>query len=229
MKLYKVGGCVRDTLLHIKSKDIDYSVEASSYEEMREELLKRGCKIYLEKPEYLTIRGKLNGEDVDFVLCRKDGAYSDGRRPDDVTVGDIYDDLARRDFTVNAIAIDEDGNYLDPYNGISHLKDKILKCVGSNDRLKEDALRIVRAMRFSITKGFRLAGGLAEEISNLDTLNLLLNISSERIADELNKCLDFSLVETMLFLTEDYPTFGYRFLEILEEKKIRLTSKYLPN
>ncbi len=102
VKIYLVGGSIRDQLLGLKSKDLDYAVEAGSYEEMRDYIKENG-KIFLETPEYLTIRAHLkNGEPADFVLCRKDGEYSDGRRPDKVTPGTLYDDLARRDFTVNA-------------------------------------------------------------------------------------------------------------------------------
>src|SRR5689334_19330699 len=99
VKLYKVGGYVRDQVLGLKSKDIDYAVEAESYDAMKNHLIEKGAKIYLEQPQYFTIRGKLNDEDADFVLCRKEGKYSDGRRPDTVEIGTIYDDLARRDFT----------------------------------------------------------------------------------------------------------------------------------
>jgi tRNA nucleotidyltransferase (CCA-adding enzyme) len=227
VKLYKVGGCVRDQLLGISSKDIDYSVEAKSYAEMREELLARGCKIYLEKPEYLTIRGKLNNEDVDFVLCRKDGAYSDGRRPDEVTIGTIYDDLARRDFTINAIAIDEDGNYIDPFNGRKDLEDRIIRCVGSNDRLKEDALRILRAYRFCITKGFDLEESIKEEV--FEYWSLLDNISEERITQELNKCFESSVEHTMYTIAVRHEFFGRYLFEMCDRRGIKFNTKFYPD
>jgi len=105
IKLFEVGGHVRDGLLGIKSKDIDMAVEAPSWEAMREFVKHNTKKIFLEKEEFLTIRAMgHDGLPKDFVLCRKDGAYSDGRRPDTVEAGTIFDDLARRDFTVNAIA-----------------------------------------------------------------------------------------------------------------------------
>src|SRR6478735_1674813 len=158
-KFYQVGGCVRDSLLGVESKDIDFSVEAPSYEAMREAVIER-CggnpeSIKVDKPEFATIRAidpKLGG--VDFVLCRKDGAYSDGRRPDSVEMGTLLDDLARRDFTVNAIARADDGSLIDPFNGQADLKLRLLRCVGGVDRLREDSLRMLRAFRFAITKGF---------------------------------------------------------------------------
>jgi tRNA nucleotidyltransferase (CCA-adding enzyme) len=95
IEYFKVGGFVRDAILGVKSKDIDYAVQAPSYEAMAADIVARGGKIFYEKPEYLTIRAKMNGEDADFVLCRKEGAYSDARHPDKVEPGTIDDDLAR--------------------------------------------------------------------------------------------------------------------------------------
>src|SRR5213078_1014330 len=93
---YEVGGAVRDELLGIpldKIKDIDFAVEAKSFEDMKNDLLSKGVEIFREEPNYFTIRGRIPvdstqwrcpGKAVDFVLCRKDGRYSDGRRPDEV-------------------------------------------------------------------------------------------------------------------------------------------------
>src|SRR5687768_11467708 len=103
IRFFRVGGCVRDELLGIESKDIDFAVEADSFEAMRDAVHARCSKVFLETPEFLTIRG-LDPDigAVDFVLCRKDGPTKDGRRPEFVEPGTILDDLARRDFTVNA-------------------------------------------------------------------------------------------------------------------------------
>jgi tRNA nucleotidyltransferase (CCA-adding enzyme) len=228
VKIYKVGGCVRDELLGITSKDIDYSVEAESYDAMKSYILSLGCKIYQERPEYVTIRAKYGKEDVDFVLCRKDGAYSDGRRPDEVTIGTIYDDLARRDFTINAIAVDEEGNYLDPFNGRKDIEDKIIRCVGSTDRLKEDALRILRAYRFCITKGFELDHMLSEYMG-VGVYSLLENISAERITQELNKCFDHSLSKTFWVISTRYEFFGRYLFDMCDRRGIKFTSKYYPD
>jgi len=193
---YEVGGCVRDKFLGLDSKDIDYAVEAPSFAAMEEWVLSEGSKIFLNKPEYNTIRAKHPTlGDVDFVLCRKDGTYSDGRRPDTIEPGDIYDDLARRDFTMNAIAKRIDGSYIDPYNGIDDIGNKIIRCVGSVDRLKEDALRMIRALRFSITKGFKLDPMVMEVM--IHEADLLTSVSSERIREEMAKCFKFNTLQTL--------------------------------
>lgn len=199
-RFYTVGGFVRDKLLGKVSKDIDFSVEAASYEAMREAIIARGCDIKVDKPEFVTIRAvdpKLGG--VDFVLCRKDGTYSvDGRRPDFIEVGTLADDLARRDFTVNAMAEDEGGNIIDPHGGQRDLAAKLLRCVGNTDkRMREDSLRMLRALRFSLTKGFDLAPELASFMQNQDNVDLLHNISIERVREELLRCFDFDTLETL--------------------------------
>ena len=110
MKIYQVGGSVRDEFLNIKSKDIDYAVEADSFGDMRKYMIDNGYNIFLETPQYFTIRAKFpdshecNHLVADFALCRIDGQYSDGRRPDKVHRATIHEDLSRRDFTINAIA-----------------------------------------------------------------------------------------------------------------------------
>ena len=201
VKLYLVGGFVRDEIINVPSKDIDYAVEASSFEEMRDYIASNG-KIFLEKPEYLTIRAKMNGEYADFVLCRKESSYSDGRRSDFVEIGDIYDDLARRDFTVNAIAREPASReFIDPYNGLDDCFSKTLRCVDNcNDRFTEDSLRLLRAMRFSITKGFYLDDKIQSALKNDVLLKLLENVSKDRIRDEMNKCFKHHTLDTFKFL-----------------------------
>lgn len=201
VNLYLVGGAIRDKLLGVKSKDIDYAVEASSFEEMREYIASKGT-IFLEKPEYFTIRAKIDNEDADFVLCRKEGIYSDGRRPDSVEIGDIYDDLSRRDFTVNAIALKKDtSNFIDPYNGFDDCFSKTLRCVGNpQERFREDSLRLLRAIRFAITKGFSIDSSIHECLKDKSLVSLLGNVSKDRIRDEMNKCFKFDTQETLGYI-----------------------------
>lgn len=200
VKIYLVGGAVRDQLLGIKSKDLDYTVEASSYEEMRDYIKSRG-KIFLESPQYLTIRAHIEGKQpADFVLARKDGTYSNARRPDSVTPGTLFDDLARRDFTVNAIAYDEEkGTYIDPFDGQADLKTMTLKCVGkAEERFTEDALRVLRALRFKITKKFEIHDFTEHAMYSKEIVELLSkNISVDRKRDEMYKCFAFDTVATM--------------------------------
>lgn len=201
MRLYKVGGFVRDKILGVKSHDLDYAVECPSFEQMREDIIELGGEIFLETPQFFTIRAKLNGEVADFVLCRKESQYMDGRHPDRVEVGTIYDDLARRDFTMNAIALCEDGTYIDPHNGMFDIDCKLVRCVGNTeDRFNEDALRMLRAIRFSITKGFAIDYDIDECLYSWDFVNLLKNVSIERIREEFYKCFACDTPKTLCIL-----------------------------
>jgi tRNA nucleotidyltransferase/poly(A) polymerase len=207
VKAYLVGGTVRDRLLGIRSNDIDYAVEAESYDAMREWIVAQGSTIFLEKPEYVCIRALRPGKKpADYVLCRKDGYYSDGRHPDTVTPGTLADDLARRDFTVNAIAYDEDEEvYIDPHDGMRDLAQRQLKCVGTpEERFKEDALRMLRAVRFSITRDLSITYSVSKSLKDSALCQLLTKVSEERRREELTKCCAKDSVQTMRLLVE-YP------------------------
>lgn len=204
IKLYRVGGFVRDEILGIRSKDLDFAVEAPSYEAMVEWVRNQG-EIYLESPQFWTVRAHIKDKlPADYVLCRKDGQYSDGRRPDSVSVGTLYDDLSRRDFTMNAIAVDEEsGEYIDPFNGISDLKLGLIRCVGkAYDRFFEDSLRLLRAIRFKITKGFALDNEIQECLRNEELADRLANVSDERKREELHKCLAKDTIATLDILSK---------------------------
>ena len=225
MKMYTVGGCVRDEILGLKSKDIDFTVvlderdlrnsgvedETDLFKKMVFELHNRGFKIHVEHPEHLTVRAQFPKghpspvRDADFVLARKEGAYSDGRRPDTVQPGTLHDDLARRDFTMNAIAKDTDGNLIDPFGGIKDIENKIIRAVGSPmERFNEDSLRMLRAVRFKVTKGFLLDHDIMQALHNEELLTKLGNVSSERVMDELNKMLHFDTLRSLKVL-ESFP------------------------
>lgn len=200
---YQVGGSVRDALMGLVSKDIDYAVEAVSFDAMRDAILQRGGEIFLETPKFFTIRAKVPTLGAcDFVLCRIDGAYADGRHPETVTVGTIYDDLARRDFTMNAIAKREDGRIIDPYHGVGDITAKRIIAVGlPSERFTEDGLRMLRAIRFAITKGFIIDYAihvlLADETFFLPRLT---GVSQERIREELHKCFLHDTLHTLQYL-----------------------------
>jgi len=238
MEAFEVGGCVRDEILGVKSKDIDFSVvledsdmpapgttvtEPDPFVIMRNNLVKDGFKIFVETPEHFTIRAQFpasyefkgfdpssnrmvseprKGLTADFVLARIEGPYSDGRRPDWVKPGELLDDLRRRDFTMNAIAKDARGTLIDPFDGVQDINDRVIRAVGSaHDRLVEDALRAVRALRFSVTKGFRIDKELEFAMQTQSVLDALVNkISDERISDELSKMFKFDTVESLLAL-----------------------------
>lgn len=205
-KFYQVGGCVRDELMGVKSKDIDYSVEAPSYEAMRNAILDRGGRIFVENPEFFTVRAKVPQMGAcDFVLCRRDGEYTDGRRPDEVLAGSLMDDLARRDFTMNAIAKDEGGTIIDPFNGQRDIEGKTIRCVGlAEQRFTEDALRLLRAIRFSITKSMAMHVSIQDCLRNPKIVKRLASVSVERVSDELTKALACSTLGTLTLL-ERFP------------------------
>lgn len=205
-QIYLVGGAVRDKILGLKPKDFDYCVIAGSYEEMRQIIIDRGGEIFLETPQYFTIRAKVpDFGSADFVLARKEGSYSDGRRPDYVEVGDLKSELSRRDFTMNAIAQDEDGNLIDPFNGQEDIQDKVIRCVGNaSHRFNEDKLRLLRAFRFSITKKFRLDGLIQICLESDSMIAGLKGVSTERIREELTKCFEFNTYDTLIEL-ETWP------------------------
>lgn len=221
MEFHEVGGCVRDELLGVPSKDIDFAVEARSFAEMERFLVGEGFTVFLRTPEFLTIRARfprnraifgredMESTTADFVLCRKDGAYSDGRRPDEVIPGTIFDDLARRDFTINAMARNlRTGEILDPFNGQQHLNDRLLVAVGSaEERFREDALRSLRAIRFMVTKGFRANIDIIEALKSEWLPPLLASVSRERVRDEMRKAFAKDTVRTLDLLWSLTPEF----------------------
>lgn len=223
VRIYEVGGTIRDRLLGVDNKDRDFAVEAESWEAMRDHVHSIADRIFLEKPEHLTIRaaiptgeigkkGKVITEARDFVLCRKDGPYSDGRRPDWTEPGTIYDDLARRDFTVNAMAVDlETGDLIDPHGGQADLDRRLLRCVGSTeDRFSEDSLRILRAIRFSLTKGLHLHASIERALLTDDAVRWsehLRSVSIERVQEELRKCFRHNTPATLRLLGGIHPAY----------------------
>jgi tRNA nucleotidyltransferase (CCA-adding enzyme) len=207
VKFYQVGGSVRDKLLGVESKDIDLVAESPSFDAMVAEVEARGGKIYQPRPEYFTVRCKMPFQgvvrDVDVVMARREGFYTDGRRPDSVEPGTLYDDLMRRDFTVNAMAFDESGELVDPHGGQEDLTMGLLRTVGrARDRFTEDSLRLLRAVRFSITRDFELHMNIRDCLSDFSMLCLLQNVSVERVRDELYKCFKHDTLKTLTFLND---------------------------
>ncbi len=207
-QLFEVGGCVRDDLLGVDSKDVDFSVVGpQSFAEMRDELVRRGFKVFVESEETVTVRAKVPASmpelqartDVaDFVLARKESTESDGRRPEVVEVGTLEDDLRRRDFTVNALARAMDDSLVDLFGGLDDLANMTLRFVGvPMDRLREDALRVLRGFRFLVTKGFTAAPETWEALTSPEAAELLSAVRSdgsrvvsvERMREEVNKMM----------------------------------------
>lgn len=211
MKYYMVGGCVRDRLLGQKTKDVDFAVEANSFVAMRTGILLDGFNIYMEKPEFLTIRAgvpekhplRATVKDADFVLCRAEGDYRDGRHPEFVRPGTILEDLSRRDFTVNAMALSVDGVLLDPFDGAKDCERKLLRFVGDPMvRINEDGLRVLRALRFVVTKGFRLEKATADALKSDSAAGMLSRVTEERVREEMEKMFACDTLHTLRLLDE---------------------------
>jgi tRNA nucleotidyltransferase/poly(A) polymerase len=221
-RFFKVGGAVRDELMGVRPKDIDFAVECESFDKMREAILARGGKIFVETPKFFTIRAMMPEPfgAADFVLCRKDGEYKDGRRPESVSVGTIHDDLARRDFTINAMAIDcETGEVIDNRGmGRADIACKQIRCVGEPlARFNEDALRIFRAVRFAITKKFGIESETCLAMRRFNAKDFA-GVSTERIREELLKCFAFDTFRTIDRIRDDFPELAW----VMKERGIWL-------
>lgn len=212
---FVVGGCVRDSIIGLTPHDWDICTNAKP-----EEIKKcfANFNTFDSGIKHGTISIVIDGEVYEVTTYRIDGTYSDNRRPDSVTfTSDITKDLARRDFTVNAMAYNEQYGLLDPYGGRNDLSEKIIRCVGNSDfRFNEDALRIIRALRFASVYDFVIENETSESISK--NADLLKNIAVERISVEFNKLLCGNGAEEILnkyrdviavFIPEIKPMFDY--------------------
>lgn len=183
---YAVGGAVRDCLRGESASDWDI---ASSALPKQVEAVFADCRVIETGIKHGTVTVIVGKMPIEITTLRIDGDYTDNRRPDSVEfTSDITADLSRRDFTVNAIAYSPSRGILDPFGGESDIKSGIIRCVGKPERrFNEDGLRIMRALRFASTLGYRIE----EETANAITRNrsLLRNIAAERIAKELLKLL----------------------------------------
>lgn len=183
---YVVGGCVRDSILCRKPHDWDICTSATPGEMLD---IFKDRKIIETGLQHGTVTVVVNGEPFEITTYRIDGEYSDNRRPDSVTFTDkLIEDLKRRDFTINAMAYNDDEGLIDPFNGLEDLKNKLIRCVGKpEDRFNEDALRILRAIRFACQLDFSIHSSIGWQIGYTDMVNNLRNISVERINSEFVK------------------------------------------
>lgn len=183
---YIVGGCVRDSLLGKTPKDYDITTSASPQEV---EKIFSDCRVIETGIKHGTVTVLINSMPLEITTFRIDSEYVDNRHPESVTfTKSLREDTARRDFTMNAIAYNNFTGICDFYGGETDIKNKIVRCVGNPDlRFNEDALRIMRAIRFSSVLGFEIEENTRSSI--FKNKELLKNISSERIAAELVKLL----------------------------------------
>lgn len=193
---YLVGGCVRDTVLGLRPNDYDICTNATP-EEVKKVF--SGNVIVTDGEKHGTITVFYGKDNVDITTYRIDGAYADHRHPDSVEfVSSVINDLARRDFTVNAMAVGLDGSIDDPFDGIGDIKRKVIRCVGDpNERFKEDPLRMLRAFRFSAKLGFLIDPSTLKGIRK--NAYLIKKISHERVMKEMEGIMihDPGIIEAM--------------------------------
>ena len=182
---YLVGGAVRNLYAGLKEADYDFATDAKP-----EEVMKLFRKVIPTGIKHGTVTVLFYSHRLEVTTFRTDGDYTDGRRPDKVHfTPSVYEDLKRRDFTINSMAYDlVTGELLDPHGGRDDLEGKIIRAIGKpSERFEEDALRIMRACRFSSQLEFSIEAstldGMKEKASNLSS------VSAERIRDELEKIL----------------------------------------
>jgi len=232
-KFYEVGGCVRDEILMLKSKDIDY-VAVPSEDLLRDVssahtmfnilegyLKEEGFELFLVTPDCFTIRAKFPKEHkhegvADFVMARKEIGYIPDTRQPMVVPGTLYDDLERRDFTLNALAKDENGEIIDYFNGLKALECGVLITpLLAEKTMLDDPLRLLRAFRFSITKGFVISTPIMLTCSMDSVVEKLEQVvSQERIRDEVFKMMKHDTLKT-LELFEKIRTLNPKLLEIM--------------
>lgn len=207
-RAYAVGGCIRDTLLGEIPNDWDVTTSALPEEVLEvfgdERTIPTGLK-------HGTVTVMKNRSPIEITTFRIDGAYSDSRHPEQVTFSDrISDDLSRRDFTVNALAWNKENGIVDCFDGISDLKAGVIRAVGVPEkRFEEDALRILRAYRFSARLGF----AIEEKTRNalISGAPRLKNISRERISSEICRLVIAKDAYSVLKMLEADGIFPYIF------------------
>ena len=216
LKLFKVGGCVRDGLLGVHTKDIDFTVVLDDtnqtvdqgWDTMLTFLKDQGFKVFLKTKDCFTVRAmfpkghKHQGLVADFVMARKHLGFISGTRKPILQLGTLSDDLMRRDFTVNAMAMDMDGKIIDDWRGMQALKQMTLRTpLDSMTTLMDDPLRLLRALRFSITRGFRISQPLWDAIMQPGILVKMKDVvSQDRMRDEVTKMMQHDTVKSLQLL-----------------------------
>lgn len=190
---YAVGGCIRDSILGRKPNDWDITTSASPYE--IKELFRRTVDTGIQ---HGTVTVMMDKEGFEVTTYRIDGDYKDGRHPSEVTfTASLKEDLRRRDFTINAMAYNEQNGLVDIFGGMQDIADGVIRCVGEpRERFSEDALRIMRAVRFSAQLGYQIEEKTKAAIKELAPT--LKKISAERIQVELVKLVTSKHPEELL-------------------------------
>lgn len=213
-KAYLVGGAVRDMFMNKEASDWDVATDATP-----EQVISAFKKVIPTGIAHGTVTVHFMGEEIEVTTFRIEQGYSDGRHPDKVSyASDIEEDLSRRDFTMNAIAVSlKDGSIVDPFDGKADIKNKVIRSVGNPlERFNEDGLRPIRAIRFASQLGFEIETNTLQAISNEKVLQKTSTISIERFRDELVKLLKSPKPSVGLKLLEDTNIMKLFLPELLE-------------
>ncbi len=183
---YVVGGCVRDSLLHLRPHDWDICTPARP-QEIQDAF--EGYPVVVTGQKHGTVTVMMDGMGLEITTYRSDGAYADHRHPDQVRfVASLWEDLSRRDFTINAMAYRPGTGIVDPFHGQEDLRTGCLRCVGEPEkRFCEDALRILRALRFAADYGLTIEADTSAALRR--QMKLLTLIAPERIMAEMNRLI----------------------------------------
>lgn len=222
---FAVGGCVRDSLLKKTPKDWDITTDA-----LPVDMKKIFKKTFDTGIAHGTVTVLMDGVGYELTTYRIDGDYSDGRHPDSVSFSkNLSEDLCRRDFTINAMAYSHNKGIVDLFGGRKDLQNGIIRAVGdAKKRFDEDALRMLRAVRFAAQLGFKIDDDTFEAIK--EKAKLLSNVSKERIFVELNKslCGDFAQNIKMVYTSGLYRYIGKEFAK-LDENIYNFYPRKFPN
>ena len=231
-KIFEVGGCVRDEILGVHTNDIDFTFVLDNLDRTVEEgfqimtdwLKHKDFEIFLSTPDCFTIRAKFpkghqhEGLVADFVMARKEVGVIEGTRKPILELGTLEDDLMRRDFTVNALAKNENGRIIDLFDGVHHLNEGML--ITPLDPVKtfmDDPLRMIRALRFSITKDLYITDPVWNAIFHPGLLDKLEEVvSQERIQVEITKMMKHDTVKSLRLLHQ---------IDILEPRLLQIIFK----
>ncbi|HUX36003.1 MAG TPA: HD domain-containing protein [Candidatus Paceibacterota bacterium] len=226
---YLVGGCVRDLLIKKEPKDWDIATNAKPDE------IQKVFPESVYENDFGTVGVKTDSEDpklkiVEVTTFRLDGEYTDKRHPDEVEFAEnIKEDLSRRDFTINAMAIDlsdDSHGFVDPFGGQEDLKKGLIRTVGDpEERFNEDALRLMRAVRFAAETGFQIDFNTRRAIEKL--AGLLEAIAKERIRDEFEKIIMSDGAAAGIILLEELDLLRYVMPELREGIGVRQNKHHI--
>ncbi|MGL4790959.1 MAG: CCA tRNA nucleotidyltransferase [Anaerotignaceae bacterium] len=192
---YIVGGCVRDSIMGITPHDWDITTSATPQEvkEIFNHTVDTGI-------DHGTVTVVMNKNNYELTTYRVDGEYKDCRHPSNISfTRDLHEDLLRRDFTINAIAYNNEDGYVDIFGGIEDINKKIIKGVGvASERFQEDALRMLRAVRFGVQLDFEIEENTLKAL--MENVDLIKKISVERIREELTKSITGNFIDRLPIL-----------------------------